>query len=346
MADGTKIEWTDATWNPITGCSVISPGCTNCYAMRLAGTRMKTHPSRAGLTIDSKAGPVWNGQLRFNEQWLLQPLQWNKPRRIFVCAHGDLFHENVVDDWLDKVFAIMALNPHHTFQVLTKRAGNMRRYLADPQTPDGINEWCDKLAPGHWHRRELYDFHDGLPLKNVWLGVSCETQEWADKRVPDLLATPAAVRWVSAEPLLGPIDFTCLHYDGLTNIDALTGRHGLTFGGECNRLDWIVAGGESGAGARPMHPDWVRSIRDQCAGAGVAFHFKQWGEHQPLELIDDGRPEPWRRSSDGIRECWALDELSRPRGSLPKITFSRIGKRKAGRFLDGVLHDSYPEEAR
>ena len=109
MAENTKIEWADATWNPITGCSVTSPGCTNCYAMKLAGTRLQHHPSRAGLTVPSKAGPVWTGEVRFNEQWLTQPLQWKRPRRIFVCAHGDLFHENVPDEWIDKVFAVMAL---------------------------------------------------------------------------------------------------------------------------------------------------------------------------------------------------------------------------------------------
>ncbi len=126
MSDNSKIEWTDATWNPVTGCSVLSPGCANCYAMGLAGTRLAQHPSRAGLTTASKAGPVWNGQVRFNEAWLTQPLTWKRPRMIFVCAHGDLFHENVPDEWIDRVFAVMALARHHTFQVLTKRAARMR----------------------------------------------------------------------------------------------------------------------------------------------------------------------------------------------------------------------------
>ena len=121
MSDGTKIEWTDATWNPITGCSVVSPGCTNCYAMKLAGTRLQHHPSRTGLTKDTKAGPVWTGEVRFNEQWLDEPLRWKRPRMIFVCAHGDLFAEGVPDEWIDKTFAVMALAPQHIFQVLTKR---------------------------------------------------------------------------------------------------------------------------------------------------------------------------------------------------------------------------------
>jgi len=129
MAEHSTIEWTDATWNPITGCSVVSPGCANCSAMSLAGTRLKHHPSRAGLTTDSKAGPVWNGKVRLNESWLTQPLQSKRPRRIFVCAHGDLSAEGVPDAWIDRVFAVMALAPQHTFQVLTKRAARMRAYL-------------------------------------------------------------------------------------------------------------------------------------------------------------------------------------------------------------------------
>ena len=129
MADNTHIEWTDATWNIVTGCSLVSPGCTNCYAMKLAGTRLRDHWSRADLTIDSKAGPVWNGQVRFNAQWLDQPLRWAKPRKIFVAAHGDLFHDGVTDDQLDQIFAVMALCPQHVFQILTKRPERMRDYL-------------------------------------------------------------------------------------------------------------------------------------------------------------------------------------------------------------------------
>lgn len=138
MADKTHIEWTDATWNPITGCSVISPGCTNCYAMRLAGTRLKHHPSREGLTAPSNAGPVWNGKVRLNRQWLYQPMEWKSPRMIFVCAHGDLFHEDVPDDWILDVFTIMAIAHQHTFQVLTKRADRMQDFLSRPDLLEDI----------------------------------------------------------------------------------------------------------------------------------------------------------------------------------------------------------------
>lgn len=288
MADGTKIEWTDASWQVITGCSVTSPGCTNCYAMRIAGTRLRHHPSRVGLTRGSKAGPVWNGETRFNEQWLTQPLGWRRPRRIFVCAHGDLFHENVPDAWIDRVFAVMKLAPQHTFQVLTKRSRRMREYLSGG--PWGrIEAECVELIDADvtdvWTRAQAAKSIDRIPLPNVWLGVSVEDQMRADERIPDLLATPAAVRWISAEPLLGPVDLTAVSWgDDLIygSTDALSGVDTcMEFPGEPRRsrskLDWIVVGGESGEGARIWDgfTDAARSIRDQCRAAGVAFFMKQ-----------------------------------------------------------------------
>ncbi len=216
MSDRTKIEWTDATWNPITGCSVVSPGCTNCYAMKLAGGRLRNHPTRKGLTNPSKAGPVWNGQVRLNETALDQPLRWKKPRMIFVCAHGDLFHENVQDDWIDQVFAVMALAPQHTFQVLTKRPERMREYLVNASAPHRQQEFA---VVGRKLRMRLMQISDlrrritSLP-PNVWLGVSVEDQPRAEERIPALFSTPAAVRFISAEPLLGPIDLHDLHVEG------------------------------------------------------------------------------------------------------------------------------------
>ncbi len=330
MAKNSKIEWTDDTWNPVTGCSVVSPGCTNCYAMRLAGTRMRGHSSRAGLTVDSKAGPVWNGLVRFNEGWLDQPLRCKRPRRIFVCAHGDLFHEGVPDAWLDRVFAVMALAPQHTFQVLTKRAARMRAYLTDPSFGIRVGGELMKSARGNAGAEALViDLAHRLtvkrqPLPNVWLGVSAEDQQRGDERVPDLLETPAAVRFVSAEPLLGPIDFTKLQTFGGGQLDALRGmwatypiveRDGraAVLTKAPPRLDQIIVGGESGPGSRPMHRQWTCSIRDQCAPAGVAFFFKQWGSWQPDGGLDDG----------GER-------------------FVNVGKARAGRLLDGRTHDAMP----
>lgn len=282
MAERTKIEWTaglddtpGATWNPITGCSVVSPGCTNCYAMRLAGTRMKHHWSRQGLTQESKAGPVWTGEVRFNADWLDQPLRWRRPRMIFVCAHGDLFHESVPDEWIDNVFTVMALAPQHTFQVLTKRAGRMRRYLS--VSPEAMLSECPEARIGRAAMALARDRDENVddpwwdaffewPLPNVWLGVSAEDQARADERIPDLLATPAAVQWISAEPLLGPLDL-------------------MKFGLGDRGPDWIVAGGESGPGARPFDLAWARNIVAQCRAAAVPCFVKQFGS-RPIDSQD------------------------------------------------------------
>lgn len=384
MADHTKIEWTEATWNPITGCSVHSAGCTNCYAMKWAGTRLRHHPSRAGLTIDTKAGPVWNGEVRFNEEWLTQPLQWKRPRMIFVCAHADLFHESVPDEWIDRIFAVMALCPQHTFQVLTKRSDRMRAYmdLACGRIADQVmklrhTDAAKRAGMGPSAIAPLPHVAIGAswwPLPNVWLGVSVENQAAADERIPDLLATSAAVRWLSCEPLLGPVDLRWIaepdeEKDGV--IDALLGCNwvdgsiydrGEEFrparpGHEdrimrrwvCSpesdilanrKIDWVAVGGESGKDARPMHPDWARSLRDQCEAAGTAYFFKQWGAFKPYE------------NESGIDGAW-LDPSGHfyggpetgfpPQPSERRAFVCRFGKKAAGRLLDGKLHDAMPQ---
>ena len=280
MSDKTKIEWTDATWNPITGCSVVSPGCKNCYAMKLAGGRLKHHKSRIGLTEDSDKGPVWNGQVRLNGDWLDQPLRWKRPRRIFVCAHGDLFHENIPDSWIHNVLEVMARCPQHQFQVLTKRPDRMQYFM---------NLWVDWYSLIDGREKRFLEW----PLENIWLGVSVEDQKRADERIPLLLETPARVRFISAEPLLGEIDLRMLHHDHITNVNALTGRHGMEWPleGKTNKLDWVIVGGESGPGARPMEKDWARSLRDQCVEANVPYFFKQHGGANKKETgrVLDGR---------------------------------------------------------
>ncbi len=384
MADGTRIEWTDATWNPITGCSVVSPGCTNCYAMKLAGGRQRHHPSRKGLTMATKSGPVWNGEVRFNEGWLDQPIRWTRPRRIFVCAHGDLFHPAVPDVWIDAVFAVMAMAPQHQFQVLTKRPERMRKYIGG--RPAHRSDSAERIGyqilsrmgeegvsyPAYWSVTASALIHgptpniaagifprpDLWPLPNVWLGVSVEDQARVDERIPILLDTPAAVRWVSAEPLLGPVRIDDIDVDGRNGtkgfyqINALTGRN-TDMARPCDdvpSLDWVVVGGESGPAARPMHPDWARALRDQCQAAGVAFMFKQWGswlpwepEHGPCWKAQNGRAEDrhtlfpadldqapnW---DDGL---WALPQETH-------FAFQRVGKKTAGRRLDGEIWDEYP----
>lgn len=353
MAETTHIEWTDATWNIVTGCSVVSPGCTNCYAMKLAGTRLQHHPSRAGLTTPSKAGPVWNGQVRFNADWLTQPLHWTRPRMIFVAAHSDLFHEGVTDGQLDQIFEVMALAHWHTFQILTKRPERMRDYLA-PLLPDGVSRARRTLNAGDGPTDPRFV---SWPLPNVWLGVSVEDQARANERVPILLDTPAVVRWISAEPLLGAVNLTRVRIGeptaqlGTPHIDALSGYwRGLE---DCpaahRKVDWVVAGGEGGPGARPMHPDWARQLRNQCADADVPFLFKQWGAWGPddgppadgPDRIFDGRApcakwtgDGWAHASDG----YAMPIERTDRGAW----VYRLGKKATGRLLDGVQHDGFP----
>jgi protein gp37 len=388
MADNTKIEWTDATWNPITGCQIVSPGCTNCYAMKLAGTRLKHEKSRIGLTKPSKAGPVWTGEVRFNEGWLDQPLRWKRPRTIFVCAHGDLFADGVKDEWIDKIFAVMALAPQHTFQVLTKRPERMREYLSKLDDrkyvlrihEDGrvTQDWAahqrvhsamvgmlPKVPPRALNRAAEYqEAHAGeegfmpiWPLPNVWLGVSVEDQTRANERIPVLLDTPAAVRWISAEPLLGPLDLTLIENTPFPGQDAthLNALEGWALGstldsdtgiiGGANNLDWVVAGGESGAGARPMHPDWVRSLRAQCAAASVAFHFKQWGEW--VSIFDRDLEDPdWKNCGDWPEKYptgrWINLEGGHGFHGERVVFVNRVGKAAAGRHIYGTTHDAYP----
>lgn len=357
MADGTKIEWTDATWNIITGCSVVSAGCKHCYAMKLAGTRLAHHPSREGLTIDTAAGPVWNGEVRFNDQWLLQPLEWTRPRRIFVCAHGDLFHESVPDEWIDKVFAVMALAPQHTFQVLTKRASRMRQYLSNE------NVWPRIEAAARRIYRELTGRQiEGKvligPLPHIWLGVSVEDQAAADARIPDLLCTPAVVRWISAEPLLGAVDLMQVavpadedllrrpwDFEGY-KFNALQAHDDDRFHQAPAALDWVVIGGESGAKARPMSIQWARELRDQCASAGVPFLFKQWGEWAPA-----GCRRPGERGAFAFGDYEHARSIFHVTDSYPRpftafgarCVLERVGKKRAGRKLDGAEHNGFPE---
>ncbi|KAB6714291.1 phage Gp37/Gp68 family protein [Roseobacter sp. TSBP12] len=322
MSDKTKIEWTDATWNVINGCTLVDDGCKNCYAATLAGTRLKNHPSREGLTKRNAAGGYqFNGQVRFIESELTKPLSWRKPRMVFVCAHGDLFHEDVPDEWIDRVFAVMALCPQHTFQMLTKRPERAREYM------DGFADWVrvEKLltetAPSNLWNGNVYQAKRYLecahPLPNVWLGTSVSDQPSADKRIPDLLATPAAVRFVSAEPLLGPVDLTRW------------------------LIDWVIVGGESGRNARPMHPDWARSLRDQCEAAGVAFFFKQWGEWARADYTVC--PDSYMGTNKAVWLGWDGTQAKPSHHGLENpIGVIRVGKRAAGRLLDGREWNQMP----
>lgn len=295
MSNKSRIEWTDATWNPIVGCSKISPGCDNCYAERMAFRLAAMGQKKYRAVI---SGRHWNGPAVFDAKELSKPLGWEKPRRIFVCSMGDLFHESVEEHWIDSVFKIVELCPQHIFQILTKRPQRMLDYF------QGLRG----LVGG-----------DRIPHANVWLGVTAENQEQADKRIPILLQCPAAVRFVSIEPMIGPVDLSSMpihaalveiHPDGKMNAR------------EDSRwmIDWVIVGGETGPGARPMHPDWVRQVRDQCQAAGVPFFFKNFGEWS----LD--RPFPACRYEIIDGQFWW-----------------RVGKYVNGRQLDGREWNEFPK---
>lgn len=269
MSDATKIEWADATWNPMTGCTPVSEACEHCYAERMARRFAKVTPSEGTTMVEACStpggGPVPFGFTpTFYPHRLDIPLHWTrKPRRVFVCSMSDLFHEAFTDEQRDAVFSAMVAAPQHTYMVLTKRPERMREYMLG----------CQRGAD---------DIGERFPWPHVWLGVTVENQQRADERIPILLDTPAAVRFVSAEPTLGPVDLTgyvCGHDCedfGLCNLDGLTQRERAA---ECAypRLNWVILGGETGPGARPMQPEWALDVWRQCKAAGVAFFWKQEG---------------------------------------------------------------------
>lgn len=305
----TSIEWTDASWNPIVGCTEISPGCANCYAARLAATRLKNHSDYKALAVIHEGRYVskdrpnvncshWEGEVRFLCERLEEPLHWKKPRKIFVCDMGDLFHESVDAVDIARIFLVMQKACWHTFQVLTKRADRMHHFFTRLSTGGAIGVPIGPKLELNW------------PLPNVWVGVSVENQHFADDRIPILLDTPAAVRFISAEPLLGAVELKASW---------------LPARGAASGIDWVICGGESGPNARPMHPDWARSLRDQCVVAGVPFFFKQWGEWAP---------------------CANFPEAPLSASSLEKNhehPMIKVGKKKAGRLLDGREWNEFPQ---
>ncbi len=278
MADNTGIEWTDATWNVVTGCDRVSPGCDRCYIERTIPFRVE------GRRFDG------NGRMgvRLHPDRLNWPVRWRKPRMIFTPSLGDLFHTDVPDDFICRVFDVMAATPQHTYQVLTKRPKRMARLFGDD---DSV-----------WDRLGI------AALPNVWLGTSIESDSYWF-RAGLIREMDAAVRWLSLEPLLGP----------LPSLD-LTG------------IDWVVVGGESGPGARPMHRDWVRDIRDRCLMLDIPFFFKQWGEWLPLAERVELDLGPANRQ-------WSTVGGSPIDGGA---TVVRVGKKAAGRELDGRIWDEYP----
>jgi protein gp37 len=303
MSATSSIEWTDRTWNPVRGCSVISPGCTNCYAMKQAHRFSGEGRAYFGLTKQTKAGPQWTGQIRCVDSALEEPLRWRTPSRIFVNSMSDLFHEDVPFDFVDRVFAVMTLAPQHTFQILTKRAERMRDYIrgidGSAERAEDLNRAACAVADGlseRFCRSYALSVDTGLqragwPLPNVWLGVSVENQKYADERIPLLQQTLAAIRFISYEPALGPINIGPFVTEAAHAVFRMLSRHygkdGFDPTGsqpettlrvkQSHGLHWVIVGGESGSGARPFDVAWARSIVQQCKAAGVACFVKQLG---------------------------------------------------------------------
>lgn len=312
----SKIEWTTDTWNPTTGCDKVSPGCGlprfegdntgGCYAMAMAKRLKAMGQEKYQLDGDPRtSGPGFG--VAIHPDALEVPLHWRQPRRVFVNSMSDLGHARIPRAFLARVWAVMAATPQHTYQILSKRPDRMRRLLEGAK----VNGFMDAMILAGLRD---YGLRGGIewPLPNVWLGTSIELDRYCH-RGDDLRATPAAVRFLSCEPLLGPLPSLSLEGIG-----------------------WLIAGGESGPAARPMLPAWPRQLRDQCEAAGVPFFFKQWGEWAPTGAVGIGG------SSHGLRHGFVGPPVD-DHGCREEI--ARVGKHKAGRELDGRTWDQFPEAA-
>lgn len=298
------IAWTDATWNCVRGCSRVSAGCARCYAERMAARFSGPGLPYEGLAEMTPSGPRWTGRVRLVEDKLEEPLGWKRPRRIFVNSMSDLFHEGLSFDDILRVFQVMARARHHTFQVLTKRPERMLEFFnwLDPAGDREVGRMGTRLlsvcAMQPW------------PLRHVWLGVSVEDQRAADDRIPLLLQTPAAVRFLSCEPLLGPVDLLRVSWPESHRVDVLRFGYWTEGGSFVNHSDmwdrferpiqWVIAGGESGPGARPMDLQWLISLVNQCRDAGTALFVKQFGDRPVL----NGAPFDLAGSKGGAPEHW------------------------------------------
>lgn len=313
----TKVEWAQnedgtrgETWTPIRGCRIKSPGCFECYAMKLAMRMSNPGGAYEGLVKMTPSGPRWTGKYRLVADLLDKPLRWRKPRTVFVCSMSDLFFEPVPAPAIAEVFGVMAVAERHTFQVLTKRAPRMRSLLSSEDFRAAVARaaewWGDQVGDERSAARAYEIATAGLwPLPNVWCGVSAEDQERADERIPELLETPAAVRFVSYEPALGPLnlqeipwgpnqtrenvlELECWGDCACPDWDEGCRRQGGD--GRLRRIDWVIAGAESGPGARPYELEWFRSVRDQCEEAGASFFLKQTrddrGKKVSLPVLD------------------------------------------------------------
>lgn len=314
----TKIEWAERTWNPIVGCSLMSAGCTNCYAMALAW-RMAQHPNvkisgkYVGTVEQVKGKAVWTGKIGMSEESLLLPLKYKSPTVWFVNSMGDLFHPAVTDEQIDRVFAVMALCPQHIFQVLTKRPRRMRDYVSG--LTDACQQWKrlgDAAAVIVGNSGYFSAGEREWPLPNVWLGTTIENKRAFIQRAKLLKQTPAALRFWSCEPLLGHL--------GHIPADLMP--------------EWVISGGESGSGARPSHPSWHTHLRDLCMKAGIPYFFKQWGAYSPIRQIG-GRFDHRERIDTRVM-------MSGDYGGHNGWPMKRQPKHLSGRTLEGVEYNQMP----
>ncbi|MFA9286089.1 phage Gp37/Gp68 family protein [Comamonas sp. SY3] len=368
MAENTKIEWTDHTFNPWEGCQKVGPGCDNCYA--------ETRNARYAGGQAINWGPGAPRRRTSASNWN-KPLMWNKNADAFIAEHGrrqrvfcaslaDVFDNAVDPQWRADLFSLIAQTPNLDWLLLTKRIGNVGSMLA-------------QLAHGSDPDLSLRDM---MPLPNVWIGATITTQAEADRDIPKLLAVPASVRFLSMEPLLGPVDLRNVavpeEHDRLRRpwdfegfkFNALAEHDDDRFHQAPATLDWVIVGGESGPGARPMHPDWARGLRDQCEAAGVPFLFKQWGEWKPIGQMEESEHRALYRSNvkakphenqDCLDDCYGRsctvpETIAHFDGSMHGVTEPmaflhgtgamqtfKVGKKAAGRLLDGRTWDGFPQ---
>lgn len=362
----TNIEYVEDTWNPLGGCEKISEGCKNCYAINMAW-RLAHIPATKGrylpLVYKTENGNKnWSGTINLFPDVLMKPLKAKKPTK-YLISMTDLFHKDVPFDYIDKVFAVMALCERHTFLITTKRADVMADYFSNIQYRSEAIAIEAEMISGLDREHKRQDW--ALPLHNVWLGVSVENQKAAQERIPHLLMSPAAVHWLSIEPLLGPVDITEIVWGSIL-FNPLTGVFDLP---EIphprieGKIDWVVVGGESGNNARGYHPEWIYSLQKQCENAKVPFFFKQWGEWYTRwrrTAQSDGKSKPhfmyWRDYLHFTQKLWAdKDDICVDmdgnvckigkdfmNAKYPVVILSKVGKKEAGRLLNGFEYNAMP----
>lgn len=331
MAIETGISWTTSTFNPWIGCSKVGPGCDHCYAEARMDSRLHVvnwgpKQPRKHTSVANWRGPVkWNAERARAIAAGENPL----PHRVFCSSLADVFDNEVSEDWRIELFELIRSTPHLTWQLLTKRIGNAKKM---------IDSVISTLDIGHDPEFAAW------PWPNVWIGATVVNQAEADRDIPKLLDVPAAVRFLSIEPMLGPIDLLATG-DTLCRCDgcmSMAKRHPESAG--LQRIDWVICGGESGKDARPMHPDWARSLRDQCSAAGVPFFFKQWGEHS--YEYDRHRDDPdYRKCNEWDKKPGRWINLAGGHGlSGERVHYAhRVGTKAAGNLLDGVQWQQFPD---